>query len=1076
MKNPYKFIFLLALLAAICCTSKASAQILWMQQPAISPDGKWIAFEYKSNIYKVSANGGSAIQLTANSYYNGYPRWSKDGSQLAFASDRYGNFDVFVMSSQGGKVTRLTYASTRDIPREFSNDGKLVYYQTNAHDVYTSVRFPDDDYWQKLYAVPATGGRSVMINSAGTEFASFNKTGDKLLFQDRKGLERPERKHHISSATRDIWCFDVKQNKYEKLTDFEGEDREPVWGDGNHFYFLSERKGNQNIFSSTLDAPGKVNQLTNFEKNPVRNLSRSDNGLLAFTQNGELFTLEDGGSPKKVEITINADFADEKIENIKVNDGGDEMAVSPNGKEIAFVFQGDIFVTSTAGIFTKQITNTPQRERMVNFSPDGRTILYSVENAGSWDIYKATIADAGEPYFYGAAKIDIQPVVATPKDEYQGIFSPDGTRVAYLEERKVLKVYNTITQKTITLMPQGYNFSFVDGDLTFSWSPDGKYIVMQSEYGLQGRIGMALVKADGTEKSVNITNSAYLSLYPHWGGSGKMIYYQSGKEEAGNGLHDIYAMFFDRAAFKNYTKTEIDPQLQAERKKLDSALHRSEKDTHQVQASPAFTPNLINLEDRTIRLTPSSTRLGGFLLSPDEYNLYTLSTIGGNAGLYVTNQHTHSSKLLTKLDNGYGQMIMSKDGKWIYLLSSGKISKINTEDGSATPITINGNRTLNKADQRAYILQHVHNLMQKKFYDPDLGGVDWDYYYHNYSRFLNDINNNYDFTTLVSELIGELNSSHTGMGMRASGEGDKTAALGLLYDLSQANEGLKVTAILRDGPFDNPETNLKPGDIIDEIDGNPVKSDEDWAKLLNLKTGKNIAVAFYDPASKKRYNEYVTPISSADETETLLYKRWVRKMEHLTDSLSHGTIAYIHIRQMDDENLHEAYEGAVGRATGKKAVIIDTRYNPGGNIHKELMDFITGTKFSINSRPQSAKLADEGNTEALNKPTCVIVSEGNYSDGYNFPFLYQLRKAGKLIGMPVAGTGTGVWYENQIDPTLYVGIPGIGLSVADGDQSLLENHQITPDILVRDDYSQILNGRDQQLEAAVNELLQEIKK
>ena len=213
-----------------------------------------------------------------------------------------------------------------------------------------------------------------------------------------------------------------------------------------------------------------------------------------------------------------------------------------------------------------------------------------------------------------------------------------------------------------------------------------------------------------------------------------------------------------------------------------------------------------------------------------------------------------------------------------------------------------------------------------------------------------------------------------------------------------------------------------------------------------------------------------------EETETLLYKRWVKQMEYITDSLSHGTIAYVHIPEMDNASLRATYEAAVGRGTGKKAVVIDTRYNTGGNIHEELMAFLTASNSALFDRPQGFRLADEGTTGSLSKPTCVIISEGNYSDGFNFPFLYQLHKTGKLIGMPVAGTGTGVWYETQVDKTLYFGLPGVGLSLPGENQPLLENHQINPDILINNDYQQLLLGHDQQLEAAIRELMNEVKK
>lgn len=353
----------------------AQDHLLWIQQPSISPDGNWIAFEYKGNIFKVASSGGTALPLTINSSYNGYPVWSHDGKSIAFASDRYGNFDVFVMPSNGGSATRLTFNSSRDIPCDFSPDDKTVYFGTGRYDVATSIRFPLDFYFTKLYKVPVKGGRSLMVNSAGSEYAHFNKTGDKFIFQDRKGYEDPYRKHHTSAVTRDIWIYDTKKNTYTKVSPFIGEDREPVWGEGDKFYYLSERNGNQNLYGSSEADINAITQLTTFEKDPVRNLSRADNGTFVFTQAGEVYTLKEGGQPQKITITATADFNGDQVKTIPVSGDVTEMAVSPDAKEVAFVYRGEIFATSADGTSTKRVTNTPYQERMIQFSPDGRSIF-----------------------------------------------------------------------------------------------------------------------------------------------------------------------------------------------------------------------------------------------------------------------------------------------------------------------------------------------------------------------------------------------------------------------------------------------------------------------------------------------------------------------------------------------------------------------------------------------------------------------------------------------------------------------------------------------------------------------------
>jgi len=441
----------LALSAVLAIPVLAQNAPLWLRYPAISPDGKTIVFDYKGDIYKVSSSGGEAIPLTMHEAYDYMPVWSHDGKWIAFASDRYGNFDVYLMPASGGEAKRLTFHSANDVPYDFTPDNKSVLFGTNRNDIYTSARFPQRNLFQKLYEVPVTGGRSVMYLSAGSEFARFNAKGDKLIFQDRKGYEDAFRKHHTSAVTRDIWVYDTKKDEYTQVSSYEGEDREPVWGSEENFYYLSEREGNQNIYKASLGSKDAV-PVTKFKDNPVRNLSRSNDGTLCFTYNGEIYTMKDNGSPAKLNVSINADIRgnDEKI--LPINTNVTQTALSPNGKEIAFVVRGEVFVTSVEGGITKRITNTPQQERTVEFSPDGRTLYYATERGNSWDIYKAYIERKEEPYFYASTVLKQETVVATPAEEFQPSFSPDGKEVAYLENRVTLKVINLATKQSRTIL------------------------------------------------------------------------------------------------------------------------------------------------------------------------------------------------------------------------------------------------------------------------------------------------------------------------------------------------------------------------------------------------------------------------------------------------------------------------------------------------------------------------------------------------------------------------------------------------------------------------------------------------
>ena len=1077
-----KRFLLISLLALASFGLHAQEHPRWMQQPAISPDGQWIAFEYKGNLFKVPAAGGQASPLTVANAYNGYPVWSHDSKNIAFSSDRYGNFDVYIIPATGGEAKRLTYNSSKDIPYDFSNDGLKVLYGTDRNDIYTSARFPGNAYWMKLYEVSTKGGNSRMINSAGTENVHYNEQGTKFIFQDRKGYEDPWRKHHTSAVTRDIWVYDNQSKAYTKVSDFKGEDREPVWGSGDTFYYLSERNGNQNLFKSALSNPNAVSQLTSFEKNPVRNLSRSKDGTLVFTYNGDIYSLKEGQTPQKVSISFQADFAGDQVTTIPVRGEASEMDISPDGKQVAFVYRGDVFVTSANGATTKRITNTPYQERMVSFSPDGKALLYSAEHDKSWDIVQTTVVNKSEPYFFAATLLKSENLIASDKDEFQGVYSPDGKKIAYLEERNILKSFTIATKATNTLLPSGVNFSYADGDQYFTWSPDSKYLLAQSTEGggwFQNEV--VLIKDDGSGKRINLTTSGFSDELPQFGMDGKMMYWLTDREGMKNlsrgSQSDVFSMFFDQKAWDRFQLSKEDYDLRVEQEKKDTVgkadPKKKSKDTKSKDPE-AFLPYLKNLESRTQRLTSASTDISGVKLSKDGEKLYYLAKFDKGFDLWETTLRTHESKILAKLDASGGSLAMTDDGKLLFVLASGNITKVNTDDGKTTPVKINSEIELKAMAERAYILDHAWKQVKKKFFDPKLQGVDWDYYHTNYKQFLPYINNDYDFQVLLSEFLGELNASHTGGRYSPSfPNGDETAALGLMYDLSKT-DGLYVKEIITGGPFDIAGTKMRANMVIDKIDGVDISPDEDWAKLLNHKAGQFTRISFHDVKGGQKYEETIKPIRPRVESNTLLYNKWVKMMENMTDSLSGGKVGYVHVRSMDDPSFRVTFDKVLGKNNNKEALIVDSRFNGGGWLHDDLVTFLSG-KLYFTLRPQGNVTTGGEPLNKWSKPSCVLMSEGNYSDAFMFPYAYKELGIGKLIGMPVAGTGTAVWWEAQINNRIVFGIPMIATYGA-GETHATENHQLEPDIMVSNEYNKVLAGEDQQLETAVKEMLKTIKK
>jgi len=1076
-----------ALLALFMLAQAAQADEspLWLRYPAISPDGQTIAFEWKGDIYSVPASGGKAVPLTLSESYEFAPVWSHDGSKIAFASDRYGSFDVFVMAATGGEAKRLTFHAAPEIPSTFTADDKSLLFSAYRQQVATDAQFPAR-LLSQLYSVPISGGRVTQVMPGPALGAALDSTGSKLIYEDLKGYESAWRKHHTSAVTHDIWVYDFKTKKYQQLTTFNGEDRNPVFAaNDDDFYYLSEEKGSFNVFKSSLSNPAKTTALTHLAKHPVRFLTRSKQDLLCFSFDGEIYTLQPGDEPRKVPLTIAQDGRETIARIVRLNEGFTEAKLSPNGKEFAYVFRGEIFVSSVEGGITKRITNTPWQERNVDFSHDGRSLVFAAEKDNNWNLYMVSIGRKEEPYFYASTVLKQETVIETPEEEFQPSFSPDGKEVAYLENRVTLKVVNLATKKTRTIMTADRNYSYDDGDQYYHWSPDGKWFLVQFAY--RERIftpQVGLVSAAGDSEIHNLTLSGYDNLKPKWVLDGKMMIWggnREGTRQQGGDLvsADVYGLFFTRAAFDRFNLTKEEFALVKEQEDKEE---KDKKDTEgkdgkkpAAKSDKEEKPKDIvvdwdDLPDRRSKLTVHTSPASDWVLSKDGEKLYYLTSFDKGNDLWETELRTKETKLFTKLGaRRTANMELSADGKFIFLLADGKPMKVTTENGKSETLKTDGEMELKQAEERQYIFDHAWRQFKEKFYVVDLQGVDWDFYYGAYRKFLPFINNNYDFAEMLSEMLGEANASHTGCRYGADHpNSDQTAELGVLYDLEFKGPGVKVAEVVMGGPLDKASSKIRAGHIIEAIDGQPVGSDIDFPRLLNRKAGKLTLLSVFDPAQDSRWDESLKPITGGEESE-LLYKRWVKNRRKEVAELSQGKIGYVHVRAMNDSSMRAVFEEALGRNIEKKAIIVDTRFNGGGNIHEQLSDFLSGRKY-LDIVPHGQYVGSEPN-DKWTKPSIVLVGECNYSDAHLFPVAYKLKGLGKTLGMPVPGTGTFVWWEAQIDPSLVFGIPMGGWRTPDG--KFCENNQLEPDIKIRNEPDVLAAGRDQQIEAAVAELLKQ---
>ncbi|MEQ8517631.1 MAG: S41 family peptidase [Cytophagales bacterium] len=1056
-------------------------EALWLRYASISPDGKQIAFSYKGDIYKVSSSGGEAKQLTVHEAYDAYPIWSNDAQRITFASKRFGNYDIFIMSSEGGKTTRLTYHSSNDYPCDFSKDNSKIIFTSARLDAQSSVLHPSG-VLSEAYMVADSGGRVEQVITTPAEDIQFSPDGKKIIYHDRKGYENSFRKHHTSSITRDILIYDLEAKKYQKVVDWMGEDRNPIWKNNEEIYFLSERSGSFNVWKTNISSGSEKNssQISRFETHPLRYLSSSDEGTLCYTFDGALYTQKEGEEPKRIIVEVKQDERyNESIVKL-IKGGAKDFAVSPNGKEIAFIVRGELFVTSVEYGNTKRITNTPEQERSPDFNEDGSKLVYAGERDGSWNIYEASLDRKEDKYFYNATIINEKVLIKTNKETFQPVFSPNGKEIAYLEDRTAIKIYNLESKESRLVHGGIHRYSYSDGDQYFAWSPDSEWLLIEFLSSNRWNYDIGLIKSSGKEAPINLTRSGYNNGRAKFGMNGEMVYWETDKN--GYRSHgswgsesDVYGIFLTEDAWQKFNLSKADYELwkeEKEDKKEDDKDDKKKKDEEKSDESSVnkLKIDMDGLYDRKKKLTIHSSFLADFLVDKNGENLYYLTRFEKGYDLWKTDFKENETKLLTKMQAGYSALVFDKDEKNIFLNEKGKLSKIAVSEGKKSGISFSSEMNLSKDAERAYMFEHAWRQFREKFYLKDLHGVDWDMYKKEYAKFLPHINNSIDFADILSEMLGEVNASHTGgRHFDSKSTGDKTASLGAFYDSDFKGKGLKIIEIMDKSPLITEKGFIKKGVIIEKINGDPIEPGENYHIHFNRIENKKTLISFYNPGTKKRWEEVITPISLNKEYQ-LRYERWIKTREEAVDSLSNGRLGYVHVAGMNSSSFREVYEKALGKHHTKEALIVDTRFNGGGWLHDDLATFLSGKQY-MKFEPRGQTNMGGEPLGKWYKPSIVLISESNYSDAHMFPYTYKALGIGKLVGMPVPGTGTAVWWETMIDGKTVFGIPQVGMKGMDG--KFLENSQLEPDIKVDNTAEMAAKGFDQQLIKAVEIMLED---
>ena len=1101
----------LVAVAALTAPQRLIEEARWIRHAAISPNGTHVAFSYAGDLWVVptAADGdfAQAELLTTHVGYETSPVWSPDSRTIAFAADWYGQFDVFVTTLERAPARRLTYHSADDTPVTFAEGGFEVWFTSSRQDV-VQARI-GSAAMSELYAIRTDGGAPRQLLTTPAERANPNDNDSLVLYQDRKAYEDEWRKHHVSSHARDLWSWNRETGAHTKLTEYRGEDRDPVWLPNGQMAFLSERGGSFNIWVMPIGDEESAKPLTIHTVHPLRFLSAADDGTFAYIYDGELWVRPLDGESRRIPVIARVDVRQNAVARSDERNGATEMAVSPEGDEVAFVLRGEVFVASLEHGTTKRVTTTPEQERSVTWAADGRSLYYASERDGSWNLYRSSIRRDVEQRFSAATLLDEEAILADlDVEEFQPVVSPDGKQLAYLHDRESLRVLELEGGGTKEVVSPDWNYSYQDGDISYSWSPDSRWLTFTySPYQrFSGEVG-AVDVASG--EIVNVSASGYDEGAPKFSPDGKVVVYPNGRfgqrQHSGRGgQSDLMGAYLTQAAYdqslldwENVALAKAAREQEEQRAKEQEEEHAAaaagdepvaeeapdaarEDDTEEAEENEPIEFERDGLRDRKRRLTLQSAPMGDFVMTPDGEAVIYFAEVDGKWDLWTSHLRDRKTQRLLALGGTRGgDLHLSEDGKTLVIRSSdGRLQKASISTGKhdlpesakAQPVGYAAELAVDGPAERRHLFEHVWRQVREKFYVESLHGVDWEGMKAAYASFLPHIHNGYDFAEMLSEMLGELNASHTGARHRPRADDrDDTASLGLIYGAVTAT-GLEVAEVLDGGPADRDDSALAAGVHITAIDGQPVDPNVNPWALLEGKAGKVVLLAIRT-ADGADLEEVIEPISGGAERE-LHYRRWIRRCEELVDELSGGRIGYVHVRGMNDGSYRDVYEQVLARCSDKEALVVDTRWNGGGWLHDQLVTFLGGEQYCqlVPRDKEPGRFGGEPLTR-WSRPVCVVQNEGNYSDAHFFPYSFRTLGLGKLIGTPVAGTSTAVWWETMIDGTVF-GIPQVGVMDTEGDY--LENKELFPDIEVYNDPESTHAGRDRQLQRAVEEMLREV--
>ncbi len=1119
---------ILTLFGTLCLVSAGFARepIRFANNPALSPDGKILAFDYLGDIWTVPTEGGVAKALTQNPARDTQPKFSPDGSQIAFVSERDGSPQVYLMPATGGTPQQVTFNTAGYALQEWTGAGKLLV---------SSAR---DNYWrraERFFIVdPKTRKADELLFDDYGASGTLSPDGKTLAFT-REG-EPWWRKGYKGSRAVQLWLYNLESKKFSPLGKPKVDARWPLWSaNGKELYFVSSREGTLNLWQASVVNGVCISdrQITNSDDDSVvfPCISR-DGSTIVYRQFADLYRISPAKQvPMRIEIYRDDDRPVERVDR-RTLASANSVDFTSDGLEIAFIAGGDLWVMDTVLREPKRVTRSPEDDRTPVFSPDGKSIFFVSDNGGATEIWKATRSDPKKAWWLND-QFKLEKVTSDGEPKTALKFSPEGSKLAYIRGRGNLWVADADGNNP-KLLIESWN------PPSFDWSPDGKWVVYAVDDPDFNR-DIWIKPVDGSRPPFNVSRHPFNEDDPVWSPDGKAIAFIGARERKEE--TDIFFVFLrtedsekgkrDRTMEKALEKMKKGGAAGAKRDPMPvedaepelappPRVKGAEKEEKTIakKGPPEVIIDFDGIKDRIRRVTIENSNESGLFWSPDSKKLAFTGRVDGQAGTYSVEIPENLTPTQISTQTGtHAKWLKNGQIAWLSGGIPGSISSTASPvastpapatpepkgprrggagtgagaGGSAAPasgsyrFTAYQDIDIGKRNQAAFDM--CWRTMRDNWYDERLGNKNWKAIREKYLP-VADTTDTETLTTVVQLMLGELNGSHLGFqtgptpAARRANEPPSeptatgkwrpvTAHLGVRFEDGFAGPGLKIRDVIPESPADQQKSRLHPGEIIASIDGVRVDPTMDLSTVLNGVLDRDIHLTVTSIAGKER-DVTIRPISQS-EARALLYPAWIRQNQKKVDDWSKGTLGYLHIEAMSMPSFFKFEEELYNAGAGKDGLIIDVRENGGGSTTDHLLTALTQPKHSITVPRGGGPGYPQDRTvyATWDKPILVLCNQNSYSNAEIFSHAIKTLRRGHLVGVTTAGGVISTGAAQIMDVGL-LRLPTRGWFLIDSGEDM-ELRGAVPDFTVWPEPGELPKGKDTQLAKGVDVLLADVE-